>query len=111
MSEYDALVTAAAQAFQNACAPISNFRVGAAVRAKSGRIFTGCNIENATLSTAGEAERGVFDITSCEDAPNRAASSQDVISKTPRSASPAVLSASPSSKPSPKVNAASMPSP
>jgi cytidine deaminase len=57
MSEFDALVTAATQAFQNACAPISNFRVGAAVRAKSGRIFAGCNIENATLGLTCCAER------------------------------------------------------
>jgi cytidine deaminase len=57
MSEYDALITAATQAFQNACAPISNFRVGAAVRAKSGRIFAGCNIENATLGLTCCAER------------------------------------------------------
>ena len=49
MSEYDALITAAKQACENAYAPFSNFRVGAAVRAKSGRIFTGCNVENATL--------------------------------------------------------------
>ena len=57
MSEFDALITAATQAFQNACAPISNFRVGAAVRATSGRIFTGCNIENATLGLTCCAER------------------------------------------------------
>ncbi len=35
----------------------SNFRVGAAVRAKSGRIYTGCNIENATLGLTICAER------------------------------------------------------
>jgi len=57
MSEYNALLTAATQAFQNACAPISNFRVGAAVRAKSGRIFAGCNIENATYGLTLCAER------------------------------------------------------
>jgi len=57
MSEYDALITAATQALQNACAPISNFRVGAAVRATSGRIFAGCNIENATLGLTCCAER------------------------------------------------------
>src|ERR1700729_98277 len=57
MNEFAALVTAATQAFQNACAPISNFRVGAAVRAKSGRIFTGCNVENATFGLSVCAER------------------------------------------------------
>ncbi|HWY26706.1 MAG TPA: cytidine deaminase, partial [Candidatus Angelobacter sp.] len=47
MTDYDALITAAKQARENAHAPFSNFRVGAALRAKSGRIFTGCNVENA----------------------------------------------------------------
>lgn len=57
MSETDALVTAATRAFENAYAPYSNFRVGAAVRAKSGRVYTGCNIENATLGLTCCAER------------------------------------------------------
>ena len=30
----------------NSCSPYSNFQVGAALRAKSGKIYTGCNIEN-----------------------------------------------------------------
>lgn len=57
MSDYDALITAAKQARENAHAPFSNFRVGAALRAKSGRIFTGCNVENATLGLTCCAER------------------------------------------------------
>jgi cytidine deaminase len=57
MSEYDALINAAKLARENAHAPFSNFRVGAAVRAKSGRIFTGCNVENATLGLTCCAER------------------------------------------------------
>jgi cytidine deaminase len=61
MSEHDAhhaaLITAARQARENACASISNFRVGAAVRAKSGRIYSGCNVENATLGLTMCAER------------------------------------------------------
>jgi cytidine deaminase len=57
MSENEALVTAATRAFENAYAPYSNFRVGAAVRAKSGRVYTGCNIENATLGLTCCAER------------------------------------------------------
>lgn len=30
----------------NACSPYSNFEVGAALRTKEGRVYTGCNIEN-----------------------------------------------------------------
>jgi len=57
MSEFDGLISAARQARENAFAPISNFRVGAAVRAGSGRTYTGCNIENATLGLTLCAER------------------------------------------------------
>ena len=57
MADYDALIAAAKQARENAHAPFSNFRVGAAVRAKSGRIFSGCNVENATLGLTCCAER------------------------------------------------------
>ena len=57
MTEHEALVEAAQQARENAHAPFSNFRVGAALRAESGRIFTGCNVENATLGLTCCAER------------------------------------------------------
>jgi cytidine deaminase len=57
MSEFDTLIVAAKQARENAHAPFSNFRVGAAVRAHSGRVYTGCNIENATLGLTCCAER------------------------------------------------------
>src|ERR1700741_4105698 len=56
MTEYDALIAAAKQARENAHAPYSNFRVGAALRAKSGRVFSGCNVENVTLGLACCAE-------------------------------------------------------
>ena len=41
------IVTAARQAMEMAHAPYSNFKVGAAVRGESGRLYGGCNVENA----------------------------------------------------------------
>jgi cytidine deaminase len=51
------LIESAKQARENAFAPFSNFKVGAALRTKSGKIFTGCNVENASYGLTMCAER------------------------------------------------------
>jgi cytidine deaminase len=51
------LLEAALAARQNAHAPFSHFRVGAALETADGRIITGCNVENATYGLTICAER------------------------------------------------------
>jgi len=53
----DRLVDAAIRAREQAHAPFSRFRVGAAVADEHGRIHTGCNIENASYGLTMCAER------------------------------------------------------
>ena len=60
MSNFEAKpdpLKSATAARENAHAPFSNFRVGAAVEDEDGRIFTGCNIENSTFGLTICAER------------------------------------------------------
>lgn len=51
------LLEAAAKAGENAYAPYSRFRVGAALLSETGKIYTGCNVESASFSPTCCAER------------------------------------------------------
>lgn len=53
----DKLIEAAKRAQKNAYCPYSRYPVGAAVMMDSGRIFTGCNVENASFGLSICAER------------------------------------------------------
>lgn len=55
--DFDALVDAARETRQRAYAPYSHYAVGAAVIAKSGKIYSGCNVENASYPVGLCAER------------------------------------------------------
>ena len=51
------LIDAAKKVSENAYVPYSGFQVGAALLTKSGKIFTGCNVENASYGLTNCAER------------------------------------------------------
>ena len=53
--ERQALIDLANEARRRAYAPYSNYPVGAALRTKSGRVFTGCNIEQRRYRDGGES--------------------------------------------------------
>jgi cytidine deaminase len=56
----DELFEAARAVRRRAHAPYSHFKVGAAIRARSGRVYAGCNVENAAFPNGVCAEGGAI---------------------------------------------------
>lgn len=54
------LIDTAIEQLKFSYTPYSNFKVGAALLTKSGKIYTGCNIENASYTPTNCAERAAF---------------------------------------------------
>lgn len=60
VSEKQQLIKTATKALKSAYAPYSQFQVGAAVLTTKGKIFAGCNIENASYGLSMCAERNAI---------------------------------------------------
>lgn len=57
MSQWDNLLKRAIEAREKSYSPYSHYKVGAALLTTSGKIYTGCNIENAAYTPSNCAER------------------------------------------------------
>jgi cytidine deaminase len=60
MHNQDKLIEEATAAREKAYTPYSHFKVGAALECRDGRIFHGCNVENASYGLCNCAERTAF---------------------------------------------------
>ena len=60
MSSKDTLLAEAARVRDNAYVPYSKFKVGAALRAASGKVYSGCNVENVAYPQGTCAEAGAI---------------------------------------------------
>ena len=55
--DFKELIIEAIKAKETAYAPYSNFKVGSAILTSDGKVYTGCNIENASFGATNCAER------------------------------------------------------
>lgn len=60
MSTLDEMLQTAREAMDKAYIPYSHFAVGAVIRAQSGRLYAGCNVENAAYPAGSCAEQGAI---------------------------------------------------
>ena len=66
-SRIQELIQRAIEQMRFSYVPYSNFRVGAALLTRDGKIYTGCNIENAAYGPTNCAERTEIGRASCRE--------------------------------------------